>query len=188
MKHITLDELRRMKDSEGLILQGCGGDLDGWVAGINELFTQGGILLGGDTFKDVAAFEHTGTTNLLFKMDGVDLHSGKLAMWRLRSHNTFGGTWLSDYLPNRLGVDMSVQTPPTRPPCPMIGADGNVFHQTGLVSRTLKENDMADAAKEMRERVMASGSYHEALVIMTEYVEPVQIGHAEGEPDFDMEM
>ncbi len=28
-------------------------------------------------------------------------------MWRLRSHESFGGTWLSDYLPNKLGVEMA---------------------------------------------------------------------------------
>jgi hypothetical protein len=24
-------------------------------------------------------------------------------MWRLQTHEQFGGTWLSDYVPNRLG-------------------------------------------------------------------------------------
>lgn len=24
-------------------------------------------------------------------------------MWRLQTHELFGGTWLSDYVPNRLG-------------------------------------------------------------------------------------
>jgi hypothetical protein len=35
---------------------------------------------------------------------------GKLAIWRLQSHSAFGGTWLSDYLPNRLGVHMDEAT------------------------------------------------------------------------------
>ncbi len=103
MKQITTDELRRMTDSEGLILQGCGGDLNEWVTGINEMLTEQGILLDGDTFKDVSSFEHGGVTNLLFSMDDVKLDVGKLAMWRLKSHSVFGGTWLSDYVPNRLG-------------------------------------------------------------------------------------
>ena len=51
MKHINLDELRRMTGTEGLILQRCGGDLKEWVTGINDLFTEEGILLEGDTFK-----------------------------------------------------------------------------------------------------------------------------------------
>ncbi|MBM6901343.1 hypothetical protein H6B10_16905, partial [Gemmiger formicilis] len=36
---ISTDSLRRMNDSEGLILQGCGGDLQEWLDGINEMFT-----------------------------------------------------------------------------------------------------------------------------------------------------
>ena len=31
IKEITIDELRRMKGKEGLILQGCGGDLQEWL-------------------------------------------------------------------------------------------------------------------------------------------------------------
>ena len=34
---ITAEDLRRMPDKEGLILQGCGGDLTEWVDGINEM-------------------------------------------------------------------------------------------------------------------------------------------------------
>ena len=48
MRDITTDELRRMDDSEGLILQGCGGDPQEWVDGINELLTDAGILRGGE--------------------------------------------------------------------------------------------------------------------------------------------
>ena len=36
-------------------------------------------------------------------IDDVQLDIGKLAMWRLHTHEQFGGTWLSDYVPNRLG-------------------------------------------------------------------------------------
>ena len=37
---ITINELRQMKHKEGMILQGCGGDIQEWVIGINELLTQ----------------------------------------------------------------------------------------------------------------------------------------------------
>ena len=37
---ITAEDLRRMPDKEGLILQGCGGDLTEWVDGINEMLTN----------------------------------------------------------------------------------------------------------------------------------------------------
>ena len=36
MKEITTDDLRRMEGQEGLVLQGCGGDLQDWVDGINN--------------------------------------------------------------------------------------------------------------------------------------------------------
>ena len=41
---ITTDNLRHMEGKDGLILQGCGGDLKEWVDGINEMFTEAGIL------------------------------------------------------------------------------------------------------------------------------------------------
>ncbi len=61
---VTTDELREMRGSEGLILQGCGGDLTEWVDGINEMLTKEGILLEGTKFDEVHAFKHEGLTNL----------------------------------------------------------------------------------------------------------------------------
>ncbi|MDR1131279.1 MAG: hypothetical protein LBL15_02545, partial [Oscillospiraceae bacterium] len=103
MRDITIDELRSMNDREGLILQGCGGDPQEWIDGINEMLTDVGILRDGSRFSEVSRFEHDGLTNLLFHMDDVKLDGGKLAMWRLQTHEQFGGTWLSDYVPNQLG-------------------------------------------------------------------------------------
>ena len=40
----------------------------------------------------------------MFDMDDVKLDVGKLAMWRINTHQQFGGTWLSDYLANRFGM------------------------------------------------------------------------------------
>ena len=103
IKHITTDDLRRMGNSEGLILQGCGGDLQEWVDGINEMLTEEGILRNGSKFTDCSSFEHDGLTCLLFPLKGIDIDASRLAIWRLRTHDTFGGTWLSDYVPNSLG-------------------------------------------------------------------------------------
>lgn len=103
IKHITTDDLRRMSNTEGLILQGCGGDLQEWVDGINKMLTEEGILRDGSKFSECSSFEHDGLTCLLFPFKGVQVDMGRLAIWRLKTHDAFGGTWLSDYVPNRLG-------------------------------------------------------------------------------------
>ena len=103
IREITTDELRKMDKQEGLVLQGCGGDLQEWLDGINSMLTEDGILLNGSHFESASVFQHDDLTNLLFSFEGVKLDMGKLAMWRLQTHGRFGGTWLSDYVPNRLG-------------------------------------------------------------------------------------
>ena len=95
--------LKTMHDEEGIVFQGCGGEVIDWINGVNEMLTDAGILKEGTRLEDVTKFEHDGLTNLLFKFkkeDKIDI--GKLAMWRLQTHSQFGGTWLSDYVPNRL--------------------------------------------------------------------------------------
>ena len=103
MRKIATKELRYMEGREGLILQGCGGPLDEWVDGINQLLTEESILLNGSKFEDVSVFQQDGLTCLLFPFEGVELDAGKLAVWRLQTYEQFGGTWLSDYVNNRLG-------------------------------------------------------------------------------------
>lgn len=113
VKQITTDELRKMKGTEGLILQGCGNDLDEWIDGINDLLTGSEILLGGTKFKaeNCRVFENEGLTNLMFPFsEDVKLDMGKLAIWRLQTHGNFGGKWLSDYVDNRLGGFLSEET------------------------------------------------------------------------------
>ena len=73
------------------------------------------------------------------------------------------------------------------PECPLIGADGNIFNLLGIASRTLKDNGMQDEAKEMRTRVIESGSYDSALAIIMEYVTPVDAENRQSD-DFSMEM
>lgn len=108
IKHITTEDLRRMGNIEGLIIQGCGGDLREWVDGINRMLTEEGILRNGSKFEKCSSFEHDNLTCLLFPFEGVNVDIGRLAIWRLKTHDAFGGTWLSDYVPNRLdGFDSS---------------------------------------------------------------------------------
>lgn len=45
IERITTEDLRRMEGQEVLILQGCDGDLEEWMEGINEMLTQSSILL-----------------------------------------------------------------------------------------------------------------------------------------------
>ena len=172
IRTISTNELRRMSDQEALILQGCGGSLQEWVDGINDMLTEDGILLDGTKFTDCAAFEHDGVTCLVFPFsDDVKLNVGKLAMWRLSTYGNFGGTWLSDYVPNCLGgFEQEAPAPQEKPDCPLIGQDGNIFNLVGIASRTLQDNGMRDAAREMADRVYQSGSYSEALNIIGEYV------------------
>lgn len=169
---ITTNDLRKMNGKEGFILQGCGGEVKDWVDGINEILKKDGILLDNTKFENVSVFENEGLTCILYPFDNVHLDVGKLAMWRLQSYTAFAGTWLSDYVDNRLGGFEAEQNKAekVKPDCALIGCDGNVFALLGMASRTLKKNGMADEAKEMCSRVTSSGSYYEALNIIGEYV------------------
>jgi hypothetical protein len=171
IKQITADDLRHMSDSEGLVLQGCGGDPQEWVAGINDLLTEAGILQDGSKFETVSTFQHDGLTNLLFPFEGVKLDMSRLAMWRLQTHGQFGGTWLSDYVPNRLGGFEAEQAAPQKPKMELLGQDGNIFGILGKASRLLKRAGQNEQADEMFSRVSACGGYYQALNIISEYVE-----------------
>lgn len=168
IKKIAAEDLRGMGDREGLVLQGCGGDPKEWVDGINQMLTEEGILLEGTEFTEVSVFEHDGLTCLLYPFEDVKLSMGKLAVWRLQTHENFGGTWLSDYVPNRLGgfKKESVE----KPDCALIGEDGNIFNLAGIAAGTLREHGMKEQAEEMKSRVCSSHSYEEALCIIGEYV------------------
>ena len=177
---IEAETLRYMKDKEGLIIQGCGGDLDEWVKGINDILTEEGILLDGTRMEDCKRFTDANLTCLLFPFDGAKLDMSKLAVWRLKSHEAFGGTWLSDYVPNRLGGFIEGAEQKKKPDCPLIGQDGNIFNLVGIASRTLKRNGMAGEAKEMTGRVFSSKNYDDALSIIGEYVNITSCDEDEG--------
>ena len=174
MKDIKADDLRRMSGKEGLILQGCGGDPQEWIDGINDMLTDEGILLEETRFQNVSRFKVDGHTNLLFPFEDVKVNVGKLALWRLKTHEMFGGTWLSDYVDNRLGGFLQDETPETeerfKPDCPLLGCDSNIFNLMGIAKRTLINNDMTAEAKKMCSRIYDCGSYNEALNVIGEYV------------------
>lgn len=187
IKSITPGDLRQMYDQEALILQGCGGDLTEWVDGINGVLTEEGILKDGFRFEKAYTFQNEGLTCLMFPLqDESKVNIGKLAMWRLATHENFGGTWLSDYVENRLGGfarDQPVQQSTGKPDCPLIGQDGNIFNLMGIASRTLKEAGLHDQAQEMRSRITQCQSYDSALAIIGDYVN-ITSSDDQGE-DFD---
>ena len=116
-----------------------------------DSLTEAGILQNGSKFESCSVFSGESCTCILFPFEGVDLDVGKLAMWRLQTHEMFGGTWLSDYVTNKLGgfvAEEQVQEK-LKPKCPLIGADGNIFNLMGMASKTFKRSGMADDAKEM---------------------------------------
>lgn len=102
IKKITLEQLKNMDNKEGLIIQGCSGDLKEWEEGISGLLADENILLEDDKFKNVYTFENEGLINLLFDMEDVKLNISKLAIWRLKTQQQFGSTWLSDYIVNNI--------------------------------------------------------------------------------------
>ena len=172
IRQITADDLRTMNNQEGLILQGCGGDLREWLDGTNGQLAEAGILLDGNKFEMVSVFQHDGQTNLLFPFEGVKLDMGKLAMWRIQTHEQFGGTWLSDYVPNRLGGFIQAeQRPPRKPKMELMGHDGNIFSIMGRASFLLQMAGMNAENKEMVDRITSCKDYDKALNIISEYVD-----------------
>ena len=176
IQKISIEQLRRMGDQEGLVLQGCGGNPQEWLDGINQILTEEGILKKGARFEEAYTFQHDGLTCLLFpfKQD-MELDMGKLAVWRLGTHSTFGGTWLSDYVPNRLGgfvqvQEQKVEPERVKPDCPLIGRNGNIFNLIGIASQTLRQHDMEEQAAEMFNRITQCQSYDSALNIIGDYV------------------
>ena len=184
MKQVTTEELRRMKGYEGLVLQGCDGDLKEWQQSINDIFTDEGLLLDSTKFENIYVFQYNGVTNLIFPFDEtVKLNIAKLAIWRLQSHETFGGMWLSDYVDNRLGGFVSEKQQEQerpKPDCPLIGQDGNIFNLMGIASRTLRKNGLSEQATQMCSRIQeTAGSYYEALNIIGEYVNITSVEESE---------
>ena len=183
---ITTDQLRRIQDHDGLILQGCGGSLQEWQDGINHLLTEIGILKDGSQFENIHVFQHEGRTCLLFPFtDDLQINVGKLAIWRLQSHEQFEGMWLSDYVDLRLGGPLQEQQHNGKPDCPLIGEDSNIFNLMAIASNTLKEHGMQEQASQMRQRIEQCHSYDSALSIISDYVNITSVEQTE---DISLEM
>lgn len=164
-----MQDLRGLNQNDGLILQGCGGELTEWVDGINKLLTEEMILLEGSQFEDCYVFKNGELTCMLFPFGDQKVDMGRFMVWKMVTANQLGSMWLSDYIDINLGVEQGPEQT-DKPDCPLIGADGNIFNLMGIASRTLKQHGMQEQSKEMLERVQQSGNYAEALNIIGEYV------------------
>ncbi|MBR1692029.1 MAG: hypothetical protein IJ711_04565 [Lachnospiraceae bacterium] len=173
IKKIDTETLRTMSGKDALILRGCGGDLQEWVDGINDMLSKENILRNGSRIEECSVFEYNGVTCLVFPFEGADLDIGKLAMWRLAMLEDYHGIWLSDFVDNYLGgfTEKEQITEKKKPDCPLIGQDGNVFNLIGIASRTLRRAGMSEQATEMSSRIETEAhNYNEALCIIMEYV------------------
>ena len=187
IQEITKDRLRHMGEQEGIIFQGCGGDPQEWLDGINQILTEEGILKNGARFEEVYSFQYDGLTCLLFPFkEDLQIEMGRLAAWRLQTHPHFGGTWLSDFVPNRLGGFVQEQKQePIKPDCPLIGQNGNIYNLMRIAGQTLRQHGMEEQAKEMFQRITQCQSYESALSIIGDYV---NITAAEQSETMNMEM
>ena len=79
---------------------------------------------------------------------------------------------------------MNNENKQSKPDCPLIGEDGNIFNLVGIAARTLKRKGLSEQASEMSEKVFNSGSYEEALDIIGEYVNITLVD----EPDKDIDL
>lgn len=82
-----------------------------------------------------------------------------------------GGRWFDDIVNNNAVRENNKVSEKQKPKCPLIGEDGNIFNLMGIASRTLKRNGMQEEAKEMCDKITKSGSYDQALAIISDYVE-----------------
>lgn len=72
---------------------------------------------------------------------------------------------------NEKTADSGSQAKKIRPKLQLLGHDGNIFSIIGDAKRLLARNGQGREADEMYKRVFQSGSYNEALGIISEYVE-----------------
>ena len=186
--HVSANELRKAQKMEGLVLQGCGGDLREWVNGINCMLVERVVFEKSAGFTEAQVFRKNGLTNLLLPVkEDMKLDMGRLSSWRLENYDNYGSMWLSDYVDIHLGGQADQQKEQTckKPDCPLIGQDGNIFNLMGIASRTLRDNGMAEEAKQMQKEITQCESYDAALNVIGQYVNITSVNEEE---DWDESM
>lgn len=74
-----------------------------------------------------------------------------------------------------------------KPEAKIIGADGNIFNIMSISFKALKDAGLEKESEEMLQRVTSSHDYNEALRIIMEYVEPVEVYEYEIDESMEME-
>ena len=77
IKRINVKDLLDYEGKEGLILQGCGGDPQEWIDGINEMLTKQEILLDGTKFENenCAVFDNDTLKSMVLPVIALQLSS-----------------------------------------------------------------------------------------------------------------
>lgn len=139
INQITLTDLRRMNGKEGLILQGCGGEIKEWMDGINKMLTDKGILLDNTKFENVSVFKSDGVTCILYPFEDV-LKKGSLEVVKTSEDNFNEGVEFHLYGTSLSGVSIDLYA--------TTNADGVAKFENVLVSGdkpyTLEEVNTAD--------------------------------------------
>jgi len=60
---------------------------------------------------------------------------------------------------------------PRKPPCQLVGTDGNVFAVIGAVGRALRSAGLHDRAAEFQRRAFGAHSYDEVLALCFDFVD-----------------
>lgn len=139
INQITLTDLRRMNGKEGLILQGCGGEIKEWMDGINKMLTDKGILLDDTKFEHVSVFQNDGVTCILYPFENV-LKKGSLEVVKTSEDNFNEGVEFHLYGTSLSGASIDLYA--------TTNADGIAKFENVLVSGdkpyTLEEVNTAD--------------------------------------------
>ena len=145
INQITLTDLRRMNGKEGLILQGCGGEIKEWMDGINKMLTDKGILLTIQSLSMFLCFKMTALPVYFIHLKMSTLTSASLQCGDCNPTQPLQGCGYPDYVDNRLGGFEPEQNKEEKAQTRLcIDRSGRQYIQSVRnFKRTLKQNGMA---------------------------------------------
>ena len=105
ISEVSKEVILGMKEKEGLVCIGTGGELTAWIDGINEILVEEGISENEKYFSEIYTFidydiADTPIKCILFPFTEEPLNIGRLAIVRLQYEWM---RWLSDYILNYEG-------------------------------------------------------------------------------------